>query len=69
MGVVIDVWAYGEWGATYFVQTTDESEALEKAFKMAKQSFSCSIPDTLEEFQKSKNMGIKMVARIDQIIL
>lgn len=70
MGLVIKISAFDRWGCTYFVQCLDEEEAKEKAYKMAKQTFSCYMPDTLEESQKEgSNIFIEVLTEIDQIIL
>jgi len=68
MGLVIEVSYSCDWYCTYFVQSLNEEEAKEKAFKMFKQTKSCYLPDTLEEAIK-KGFYIKVVAEVDQIIL
>lgn len=69
MGLVIKITAYYDWKRTYFVQSLDETEAKEKAFKMFKQSSSCYLPDTLEEAEKSEGIYIEVVTEVEQIIL
>ena len=69
MGLIIKVYAYGDWQTTYFVQDLDETSAKEKAFKMFKQTVSCYLPDTLEEFENDDGCYIEVVAEVEQIIL
>lgn len=69
MGLVIEIWAYGDWQRTYFVQDLDEMSAKEKAFKMFKQTTSCALPDTLEELENDSGFSIEVIAEVDQIIL
>lgn len=69
MGLVIKITAYHDWERTYFVQSLDETEAKEKAFKMFKQSSSCYLPDTLEEAEKCEGIYIEIVTEVEQIIL
>lgn len=69
MGLVVRISAYGAWDRTYFVQELDESEAKEKAFKAFKQTMSCYVPFTLEEFENDEGCFIEVVAEIEQIVL
>ena len=69
MGLVISISAYLDWGMTYFVQSMNEEEAKEKAYKMFKQTVSCLLPDTLDEAENSENICIEVLATIGQIIL
>lgn len=69
MGVVVNIWAYGDWERTYFVQDTDKESAKQKAFKMFKMTTSCALPDTLEELDNDSGFSIDVVAEVDQIIL
>lgn len=69
MGLVIKISFCQSWNMTYFVQSMDESEAKEKAFKMFKQTTSCYLPDTLEEAIKDNSFFIEILTEIDQIIL
>ena len=64
MGLVINIFAYGDWERIYFVQSIDEQEAKEKAFKMFKQTTSCYLPDTLEEAEKDDGFCVEVVAEI-----
>lgn len=68
MGLVIEIDAYGEWYCTYLVQTLDETEAKEKAFKIFKQQASCYLPDTLEEAEKDDGISIKVIAEVEHIL-
>lgn len=49
MGFAIRITAYYDWDMTYFVQETDEVRARRKAYERAKETWSCTLPDTLEE--------------------
>lgn len=70
MGLVIEIHAYMDWQRVYFVQDLDETSAKEKVFKMFKQTVSCCLPDTLEEFEKNEDsMWIEIIARVEQIII
>lgn len=69
MGLVVKISAYYDWEATYFVQTLDETEAKEKAYKIFKQSMSCDIPDTLEEAENNDGIYIEIVTTIDHILI
>lgn len=69
MGLVINIWAYGDWERTYFVQDLDRERAKEKAFRMFKQTTSCYLPDTLEELESDDGFSIEVVAEVEQIIL
>lgn len=69
MGLVVDIDYCYEWGCTYFVQSMDETEAKEKAFKLFKQTASCYLPDTLEEAEKDDSFSIRIVAEVEHIIL
>lgn len=69
MGLVIRISAYGIWDRTYFVQEFDEIEAKEKAFKAFKQTMSCYVPFTLEEFENDDGCCIEVVAEVEQIVL
>lgn len=69
MGIVINIRAYGSWERTYFVQDMDESRAKAKAFNMFKQTISCYLPDSLEEFEADDRTSIEVVATVEQIIL
>lgn len=73
MGLVIRISAYFDWGRTYFVQDLDETRAKQKAYEMAKQTFGCNLPDTLEEAEAMNDTGvpicIEVLETIEQIIL
>lgn len=69
MGTVIKINAYGEWERTYFVQDCDEDSAMEKAYKMFKQTMSCYMPETLENVKQDNGIYIEVLARVEQIIL
>lgn len=69
MGLVVRISAYGTWNRTYFVQEFDELEAKEKAFKAFKQTMSCYVPFTLEEFENDDGCFIEVVAEVEQIVL
>lgn len=69
MGIVIRISAYGEWVRTYFVQTLDEEEAKEKAFRMFKGYMSCWLPDTLEEAEMDDGFWVEVLDTVEQIIL
>lgn len=69
MGLVIKISFSYKWERTYFVQTLNEAEAKEKAFKMFKQLMSCYLPDTLAEANKDENFYIEVVTTIEQIII
>lgn len=69
MGLVVKISAYYDWNCTYFVQTLNEAEAKEKAFKMFKQSVSCYLPDTLEEAENNDGISIEIVAEVEHILL
>jgi len=68
MGLVVKINAYYDWSCTYLVQTLDETEAKEKAFKMFKQSASCYLPDTLEEAENDDGISIEIVAEVEHIL-
>lgn len=68
MGLVVKINAYYDWSCTYLVQTLDETEAKEKAFKMFKQSASCYLPDTLEEAENDDRISIEIVAEVEHIL-
>lgn len=68
MGLVVEIKAYGEWSYTYFVQTLNETEAKEKAFKMFKQSTSCYLPDALEEAENDNGISIEIVAKVEHVL-
>jgi len=69
MGIVIEISAYGQWSCTYFVQCVDEDKAKRKAYDMAKDTFSCSLPDTLKEAEASDRISIKIITEVEQIIV
>lgn len=77
MGIVIDINIGYEWEHTYFVQTLDETEAKQKAYKMAKQEFKMinnnflNIPDTLEEVKNQDDImiGIDIIGQVDHILI
>lgn len=69
MGLVIKITAYYDWERIYFVQSLDETEAKEKAFKMFKQLVNCCLPDTLEEAEKNEGIYIEIITEVEQIIL
>lgn len=69
MGLVVKISAYYDWEATYFVQTLNETEAKEKAYKIFKQSMSCSLPDTLEQAENNNNIYIEIVTTIDHVLI
>lgn len=69
MGLVIKISFGYKWERIYFVQTLDEEEAKEKAFKMFKQLMSCYLPDTLVEANKGEDFYIEVVTTIEQIII
>lgn len=68
MGLVVKINAYYDWSCTYLVQTLDETEAKEKAFRMFKQSASCYLPDTLEEAENDDGISIEIVAEVEHIL-
>ena len=69
MGLVVNIWAYGDWERTYFIQDLDRERAKEKAFRMFKQTMSCYLPDTLEELENDSGFSIEIIAEVEQIIL
>ena len=69
MGIVITIKVGFDWERTYFVQSMDEYEAKEKAYKMFKQTMSCSLPDTLEEAEADESFFIEVLATVEQIII
>lgn len=69
MGFAINVSAYFDWEMTYFVQETDEERARRKAYQRAKETWSCVLPDTLEEADASDRVYVETLAKIEQIIL
>lgn len=69
MGFAINVSAYLDWEMTYFVQETDEERARQKAYQRAKETWSCVLPDTLEEADASDRVYVETLAKVDQIIL
>ena len=69
MGFAVRIVAYFDWGMTYFVQETDEEKARQKAYQRAKETWSCVLPDTLEEADASDRVYVETLAKIDQIIL
>ncbi len=69
MGFAINVSAYLDWEMTYFVQETDEERARQKAYQRAKETWSCVLPDTLEEADASDRVYVETLAKIEQIIL
>ena len=69
MGFAVRVVAYFDWEMTYFVQETDEEKARQKAYQRAKETWSCVLPNTLEEADTSDRIYIETLAEIDQIIL
>lgn len=69
MGLVINIGCYGEWSSTYFVQTTDELEAKEKAFKAFRQTASCYLPDTIEEAENCNGFYIEVADTVDAILV
>lgn len=69
MGIVVRICAYYDWDRTFFVQTLDEHEAKQKAWKMAKQYFSCYMYDSLEEAEEDERIYIHVMAAVDQIII
>lgn len=69
MGLVIKISFCFDWSMTYFVQSIDETEAKEKAFKMFKQTASCYLPETLEKAIEDNRFSIDVLAEVEQIIL
>ena len=69
MGIVIAIKVGYTWERTYFVQSMDEQEAKEKAYKMFKQTMSCSLPDTLEEAENDEGFFMEVLATVEQIII
>ena len=69
MGYAVEVSAYYDWRCTYFVQTPYEEEAKRKAYAMAKGTFSCYMPETLEEAEQDKGVYVEVLAKIERIIL
>ena len=69
MGLIIRISAYGDWDRTYFIQDLDIDDAKEKAFKIFKQTMSCYVPYTLEEFENDDGVCIEVIAKVDQIVL
>lgn len=69
MGFAIRVTAYYDWDMTYFVQETNEVRARHNAYERAKETWRCTLPDTLEEADKSDKVYVETLAEIEQIIL
>ena len=69
MGFAVRIVAYFDWEMTYFVQETDEEKARQKAYRRAKETWSCVLPDTLEEADASDRVYVEALAEIGQIIL
>lgn len=69
MGFAIKISAYYDWSKTYFVQGASEIEALQKAYKMFRDTVSCYIPNTLEEAENCNDICVEILADIEQIIL
>ena len=70
MGFAVMVRRYSDYQMTYFVQETNEERAKQKAYQMARKTWDCYMPDTLEEFEQHENLGwVEVAAKIDQIIL
>ena len=69
MGLVITINAYYDWELTFFVQSYDETEAKEKAYKMFRQSAGCYVPDTLEKAEQDECISISIVAKVDNVLL
>lgn len=69
MGLVIEIRFCWDWKRTYFVQSMDEIEAKEKAFKMFKQTSSCYLPETLVEAIEDDRFSIDVLVEVEQIIL
>ena len=69
MGFAIRISAYLDWGMTYFVQETNEERAKQKAYRRAKETWSCVLPDTLEEAEVDDGVYIEVLGEIEQIIL
>ncbi len=69
MGLVVNIDYCYKWECTYFVQSMDETEAKEKAFKIFKQTMNCYLPDTIEEAEKDDSFSIRIVAEVEHIIL
>nr|DAQ37478.1 MAG TPA: hypothetical protein [Caudoviricetes sp.] len=69
MGFAIRITAYFDWDMTYFVQETDEERAKRKAYQRAKETWSCTLPDTLEEADASDRVYVETLGTIEQIIL
>ena len=69
MGFAVCIVAYFDWEMTYFVQETDEEKARQKAYRRAKETWSCVLPDTLEEADASDRVYVEALAEIGQIIL
>ena len=69
MGIVIVIKVGYTWERTYFVQSMDEQEAKEKAYKMFKQTMSCSLPDTWEEAENDEDFFMEILATVEQIII
>ena len=68
MGVVIEIKAYGTWACTYFVQSFNKRYALKKAYEKAKATFSCDLPNSLEEAEINENISIALISYIDEVI-
>lgn len=69
MGIVIRISFCYDWERTYFVQSMNELEAKQKAFKMFKDTQSCYLPDTLEEAENDDNFVCEIIATVEQIII
>lgn len=69
MGIVIFIKVSYKWERTYFVQSMDEHEAKEKAYKMFKQTMTCMLPDTLEEAEADEGFFMEVLAVVEQIII
>lgn len=69
MGFAVKVSAYFDWSCTYFVQTPYKEEAKRKAYEMAKGTFSCYMPKTIEEAENDEGICIEVLAEIERIIL
>lgn len=68
MGYMIEIDVCGKWHCTYFVQCMEEETAKKKAYKMFRDTVSCTLPATLKEAEKDDSFFIES-KQIYQIIL
>ena len=68
MGIVVKISVCYGWNCTYLVQTLDETEAKEKAYKMFRQEVSCCLPDTLLEAENDDRVYIQILAKVEHVL-